>query len=211
MATAVIEAMEAIHSRSPSAARGFGGCAPRPNSIERRHANARGSPPPRNTLASSGPTSGQRHNWPTSPARSGHRRAARADPPMPPAPVGDPDLATKSSRWTDRPPPPVSSFRYLDWADEAVAAPGDIYNEPVAVAPITQPATQGGHMDRKFGRFDKCVGPKLPAIAIPHLQRGALTLPRTRVRSSTSTVAVMPATRTIPGGTSSTWMRTGMR
>src|SRR5262249_43296882 len=32
-----------------------------------------------------------------------------------------------------------------------------------------------------------------------------------RARSSISTVAVMPAERTTPGGTSSIWMRTGMR
>src|SRR5262249_55160295 len=47
---------------------------------------------------------------------------------------------------------PRRVFRCLDWADEAVAARGDIYNEPVAVAPIAQGATQRGHMDRKVGR-----------------------------------------------------------
>src|SRR5262249_61068379 len=45
------------------------------------------------------------------------------------------------------------------WRDEAVAAPGDVYDEPVAIAPISQRATQGGHMDRKVGRRDKYVGP----------------------------------------------------
>src|SRR5262249_61303103 len=36
---------------------------------------------------------------------------------------------------------------------------GDVYDEPVAIAPIAQRATQGGHMDRKVGRLDKYVGP----------------------------------------------------
>src|SRR6516165_11757030 len=46
-----------------------------------------------------------------------------------------------------------------DGRDEAVAAPGDVYDEPVAVAPIAQRATQGGHMDRKVRRLNKFVGP----------------------------------------------------
>ena len=45
---------------------------------------------------------------------------------------------------------------HLDWGDEAVAAPDDIYNEPVAIA---QRAPQRGHVDRKVGRLDKYVGP----------------------------------------------------
>jgi hypothetical protein len=53
----------------------------------------------------------------------------------------------------------VRVFSYLHGGDEAVAAPGDIYNEPVAIAPITQRATQRGNMDRKVGRFDKDVRP----------------------------------------------------
>src|SRR5215831_10870219 len=48
---------------------------------------------------------------------------------------------------------------HLDWGDEAVAAPDDIYNEPVATAPIAQRAPQRGNMDRKVGRLDKYVGP----------------------------------------------------
>src|SRR5262249_29465089 len=39
--------------------------------------------------------------------------------------------------------------------DEAVAAPGDVYDEPVAIAPIAQRATQDGHMDRKVGRLPR--------------------------------------------------------
>jgi hypothetical protein len=50
-------------------------------------------------------------------------------------------------------------FRDVDCGDEAVAAPGDVYNEPVAISPIAQRATQGGHMDRKVGRLHKYVGP----------------------------------------------------
>src|SRR5262249_41215612 len=46
-----------------------------------------------------------------------------------------------------------------DRGNEAVAAPGDVYDESVAIAPITQRATQGGHMNRKVGRLDKYVGP----------------------------------------------------
>jgi hypothetical protein len=46
-----------------------------------------------------------------------------------------------------------------DRRDEAVAAPGDIYDEPVAIAPITQRAPQRGHVDRKVRRLDKYVGP----------------------------------------------------
>jgi hypothetical protein len=38
-----------------------------------------------------------------------------------------------------------------------------------------------------------------------------LSLAGARTRSSISTVAVMPAASTTPGGTSSIWMRTGMR
>jgi hypothetical protein len=48
---------------------------------------------------------------------------------------------------------------HLDWGDEAVAAPGDIYNEPVAIEPIAQCAAQRGNMDRKVGRLDEYVGP----------------------------------------------------
>src|SRR5262249_18429544 len=46
-----------------------------------------------------------------------------------------------------------------DRRDEAVAAPGDVYDEPVTIAPIAQCATQGGHMDRKVGRLNKYVRP----------------------------------------------------
>jgi hypothetical protein len=49
--------------------------------------------------------------------------------------------------------------RYLDRGDEAVAAPGNIDNEPIPVSPVAQRATQGGHMDCKVGRLDKYVGP----------------------------------------------------
>jgi hypothetical protein len=48
---------------------------------------------------------------------------------------------------------------HLDWGDEAVAASGDIYDEPVAIAPVAQRATQRGNMDRKVGRLDEYVGP----------------------------------------------------
>src|SRR4029077_10166642 len=49
--------------------------------------------------------------------------------------------------------------RHLNRGDKDVAASGDIYNEPVAIAPITQRATQCGNMDRKVGRLDKDVRP----------------------------------------------------
>jgi hypothetical protein len=47
----------------------------------------------------------------------------------------------------------------LDGGDEAVAAPRDVYDEPVAIAPIVQRAAQRGNMDCKVGRLDKYVGP----------------------------------------------------
>jgi hypothetical protein len=50
-------------------------------------------------------------------------------------------------------------FRHLDWGYEAVAAPWDINDEAITVAPIAQRATQRGHVDRKVGRLDKYVGP----------------------------------------------------
>src|SRR5262249_25141803 len=43
--------------------------------------------------------------------------------------------------------------------NETVAAPGDVYDESVTIAPVAQRATQGGHMDGKVGRLDKYVGP----------------------------------------------------
>jgi hypothetical protein len=54
---------------------------------------------------------------------------------------------------------PVLVARYFDWGNEALAASGDIYNEPVAIAPIAQRATQRGNMNSKIGRLDKYVGP----------------------------------------------------
>jgi len=47
----------------------------------------------------------------------------------------------------------------LRWRNEAIAAAGDIYDEPVAVTPIAQRAPQRGHVDRKVGRFDKYARP----------------------------------------------------
>jgi hypothetical protein len=52
--------------------------------------------------------------------------------------------------------------RQLNQADEAVAAPGYIYDEPIAIAPIAQRATQRGNMDCKVGRLDKRVRPDSP-------------------------------------------------
>jgi hypothetical protein len=53
----------------------------------------------------------------------------------------------------------VRFVAHLDWGDEAVAAPGDVYDEPIAIAPIAQCATQCGNMDRQVGRLDEYVGP----------------------------------------------------
>jgi hypothetical protein len=49
--------------------------------------------------------------------------------------------------------------RQLDWGDEAVTAPWNIYDKPVAIAPVAQRATQCGHMDREVCRLDKYVRP----------------------------------------------------
>jgi hypothetical protein len=50
-------------------------------------------------------------------------------------------------------------FRYFDRSYEAVAAPWDIYDKAVAIAPIAQRSTQGRHVDREVGRLDKYVRP----------------------------------------------------
>src|SRR5215468_1742322 len=43
--------------------------------------------------------------------------------------------------------------------DEAVAAPGNIDNEPISVLPVAQHATQCRDMDCQIGRLDKNIGP----------------------------------------------------
>ena len=43
--------------------------------------------------------------------------------------------------------------------DETVATPWNIYNKPVAIAPVVQRATQCGYVDREVGRLDKYVRP----------------------------------------------------
>jgi hypothetical protein len=40
-----------------------------------------------------------------------------------------------------------------------VATPGDVDDEPIPVLPITQRATQGGHMNRELRRLDKGTRP----------------------------------------------------
>src|SRR5215510_1465864 len=49
--------------------------------------------------------------------------------------------------------------RYVDRGDEAVAASGDVDDEPMPVPAVTQRATQRRHMDREVGRLDKDIGP----------------------------------------------------
>jgi hypothetical protein len=51
----------------------------------------------------------------------------------------------------------------------------------------------------------------IDACRVPDRARPAPHLAEARPRSSISIVAVMPAVSTTPGGTSSIWMRTGMR
>jgi hypothetical protein len=46
-----------------------------------------------------------------------------------------------------------------DRGDEAVASPGDIDDEPIAVSSVAQHATQRGNMDREIRWLDKYVGP----------------------------------------------------
>jgi hypothetical protein len=48
---------------------------------------------------------------------------------------------------------------HLNWGDEAIAAPLDIYDEPIAIAPIARCPTQRGNMDPKVGRLDEYLGP----------------------------------------------------
>src|SRR5262249_15066379 len=52
-----------------------------------------------------------------------------------------------------------SSTARPDWRDKAIAASGDIDNEPIAIASVTQRAAQGRNMDREVGRPDKQVWP----------------------------------------------------
>src|SRR5215475_9692466 len=49
--------------------------------------------------------------------------------------------------------------RHLDRGDEAVAASGDVDDEPMPVPAVTQRATQRRHMDREVRRFDKDIRP----------------------------------------------------
>src|SRR6516165_9906144 len=49
--------------------------------------------------------------------------------------------------------------RDIDRADEAVATPGNVDDEPMAVLAVTQCAPQRRHMDREIGRLDKDVRP----------------------------------------------------
>src|SRR5262245_34518202 len=50
---------------------------------------------------------------------------------------------------------PRRSASWRRCASRASHRSGDIYDEPVAIAPIAQRATQGGHMDRKVGRLPR--------------------------------------------------------
>src|SRR5215831_3098170 len=45
--------------------------------------------------------------------------------------------------------------RYLDRGDQALGAAWEVYDEPAAIAPIAQRATQDGHMDRKVCRLPR--------------------------------------------------------
>jgi hypothetical protein len=55
------------------------------------------------------------------------------------------------------------SWRQLDRCgdvgDETVASPGNIDDEPIAVASVAQRATQCRNIDREIGRLDKNIGP----------------------------------------------------
>jgi hypothetical protein len=46
-----------------------------------------------------------------------------------------------------------------DWGDEAVASPGNIDDEPIALSSVAQRTTQCGDMNGKIGRLDKNIGP----------------------------------------------------
>ena len=48
-----------------------------------------------------------------------------------------------------------SAFGDSDWGDEAVASPGNIDDEPIALSPVAQRATQCRDMDGKIGWLDK--------------------------------------------------------
>jgi hypothetical protein len=52
-----------------------------------------------------------------------------------------------------------SAFVDGDWGDEAVALPGNIDDESVAVSSVAQRAAQCRNMDGKIGRLDKNTGP----------------------------------------------------
>src|SRR5262249_41482056 len=56
-------------------------------------------------------------------------------------------------------PRSVLVARHLDRGDEAIAAPRDIDNEPVAIASVTQHTAQCRNMDGEVGRLDKQVRP----------------------------------------------------
>jgi hypothetical protein len=49
--------------------------------------------------------------------------------------------------------------RHIDRGDEAVAASGDVDDEPMPIPTITQRATQRRHMDREVARLDENIGP----------------------------------------------------
>ena len=46
-----------------------------------------------------------------------------------------------------------------NWRYKAIAAPGDIDDEPIPIASVAQRAAQCGNMDREVGRLDKHVRP----------------------------------------------------
>ncbi|KGT79552.1 hypothetical protein MA20_11810 [Bradyrhizobium japonicum] len=49
--------------------------------------------------------------------------------------------------------------RDIDGGDEAVAASGNVYDEPMTFPTVTQRATQGRHVDREIGWLDENIGP----------------------------------------------------
>ena len=49
--------------------------------------------------------------------------------------------------------------RQLDRGNEAVAASGDVDDEPMPVSTVTQRAAQCRHVDREVGRLDEDIGP----------------------------------------------------